>query len=265
MKRDEFAEAIAWLTTAIGKSLVDGESDQARAERKVRMNVYYECLGDLPIEAFRVACKRCAIERKYQSFPPIAELRELTVFAMQGAIKPMAWAEAWSIAHRACSRCDVNIPGSVEAAFADVPPLVRHAVKAFGFKALYNLPNNAVETARAQFRGVYEQLQEREQRTYLLPASLKKEIAAAGEAQKLAELPTPMKAVIDRIGKASCRIPPCTTFLSPSPTASTPRRPRPPANPAASSASCCGSPTALIFTTSAPAAAPSVARPSNWR
>jgi hypothetical protein len=201
MKRDEFFEAISWLTAAIGKSLVDGDSEQAAAERKVRMSVYYECLGDLPIEAFRVACKRCAMERKYQSFPPIAELRELAAFTLQGVAKPMGWGEAWAIARRACGNCDIESEGSVKRVFAEVPSLVQKAVEMFGFMALHNLPDNAIETARAQFRGIWEQLVERE-RMLLLPTALKKEIAAIGETERAA-LPLPVKALTEKIGAAS--------------------------------------------------------------
>jgi hypothetical protein len=180
MTKREFAGAIAWLSGAIGKQLADNE-----AERQARLEIYFECLGDLPLDAFRVACKRCAMERKYQSFPPIAELRELATETKRGEVQPMTGAEAFGIALNACGNCDNEVDGSIARAFTDVPPAVQAAIKQFGFMTLYNLPNNAIEIARAQFTKLYDAVAERERKTGLLPPGLVDEIGRIGQRRAL--------------------------------------------------------------------------------
>lgn len=179
MTKVEFAGAMAWLVAAIGRQIADAEN-----ERQARLEVYFECLGDLPLDAFRIACKRCAMERKYQSFPPIAELRELATETKRGEVQPMTGAEAFGLALEAIGRCDVDAPGTMYHYHA-LAPAVRAAVKKFGFMGLYNLPDNAIETARAQFTKLYDAIAERERLTGLLPSGMQKEIENIGERAKL--------------------------------------------------------------------------------
>jgi hypothetical protein len=112
---------------------------------------------DLPLSALS---KRCYLER----------LRIIRVILPgvrgEGAIKP---SKAFAIARRACAierkacgNCEIEVEGSFERAFAGVRPLVRKAVEKFGFQALYNLPKNAIDTARAKFVGIYKELVELE-------------------------------------------------------------------------------------------------------
>ncbi len=176
MTKPEFASVITWISVAIGKPIAD-----APEERNARMDVYFECLGDLPLPAFQIAAKRCAIERKYQSFPPIAELRELATETKKGQVKELGGGEAFGMALRAAGRCDVDVPESVVAAFADLPANVNEAVRQFGFMALYNMPSSQVETARAQFTKIFESIVERERKTGILPAPVQAEIQAIGE------------------------------------------------------------------------------------
>lgn len=173
MNATEFATEISWLETAIGKPLAEGQR-----EHDARQTVYFECLGDLSISAFRVAVRRCALERKYQSFPSIAELREFALDSQEGTVKRLSGSDAWGIAMRAVDKCDVDVEGSRERAFLNVPPIVELAVIQFGFMSLYNMPNNAVENARAQFCKLFDSLADTQRKTGLLPAPLRREIAA---------------------------------------------------------------------------------------
>lgn len=161
---------------------------------------YFELLADLPVDAFLVACKRALIESQYPTIPPIGVLRRLAVSAMQGHVVERTADEAWAIAMKAMARCDIEINGSVDRAFADCPPLVWKAVELFGFMAMYNLPDGAIETARAQFRRVYDGLVANEEALRLLPSSVKDAIALIGRKQKVPALPAPVAAIAGAIG-----------------------------------------------------------------
>jgi hypothetical protein len=177
MKLNEFAEVITWLSVAIGRPIADDAT-----QHEARMDVYFEMLGDLPLAAFKVAARRCAAERKYQSFPSIAELREMALETTKGTTKELTGAEAFGIALKACNNTDVDVDGSRERAFAKVPPNVKAALDVFGFRAMYNLPSGAIETARAQFTKIFEAIQEREKKTQILPAAVQKQIKEIGQA-----------------------------------------------------------------------------------
>lgn len=192
MTRIEFAEVMAWISVGIGKPIAESEQ-----EKVARLGVYFDCLGDLPLPALQLAAKRCVLERKYQSFPPVAELRELAVETTRGEVKPMSGADAWGIAMKAVGRCDVDVTGSVERAFAKVPEPVKRAVEQFGFMALYNLPSSNMETARAQFIRLFESIAELDRKTALLPVAMQKQIAMIG---KPPALPAPTQTVIAAIG-----------------------------------------------------------------
>lgn len=193
MTKGEFAEVIGFLELAIGKPI---HPDRSLALERTRL--YYGLLKDLPLPALRLAAERLVAERKWASFPQVAELRDLAVDSARGEVQQLSATEAWAIANRAVGRCDLDIPGSVERAFAGVPPLVKLAVDQFGFHALYN-PGGNLEAARAQFLRVYDALADRERRTLLLPASVRGALAAV-KSPKAGALPPQAAAKIARIG-----------------------------------------------------------------
>lgn len=202
MDRNEFSNVITWLEVAIGRTIVDDRADdQAGTNRKARMKVYYECLGDLPAAAFSIAAKRCAMERKYQSFPPIAELREFATETVHGQVKELTGPEAWGIAMRVIGKFDVAYSDAHKAKIlAEMPPIVHAAVSAFGFMAIYNLPSDAIETARAQFTKIFDNIAERERKTGLLPAPLHEQIKAIGSERVLQ---APVASALAKIGSES--------------------------------------------------------------
>ena len=173
MSRAEFGSIMAYIAAGCQFPL-----------SKEAAEVYFDLLGDLPQKALMIAAKRAVLHHVYRSFPPVALLREFGVDAMRGEVKAMTGGEAWAIATKACGSTDVDVQGSRERAFAKVPEIVKAAVDRFGFMALYNLPNNAVETARAQFVKVFDSIAERERKTDILPAAVQKEIAAMPEASR---------------------------------------------------------------------------------
>lgn len=178
MSNLEFGDVVSWLEIAFGKPLAD-----SKEARDKRANVYFEMLGKYPVDAFRVAARRIVRERKYQSFPSVAELQEFIIETLHGEIMELTAQEAFNVGMKACGQCDIESYGSVDRAFANIPEKVKRAVWAFGFMALYNLPSSAMETARAQFIKLYEALEERDHRDDLYPQSLKDEIKRIGRNQ----------------------------------------------------------------------------------
>ena len=179
MTRAEFREVMAYIEAGVRDGL-----------KRESAEVYYGLLKDLPVEALRLAAKRALLEHRYPTFPTIAMLRDFATLAIRGEVQDLPWGQAWKVATRAIARCDVDVDGSVERAFRDVPPIVRAAVEAFGFMALYNLPPAQMETARAHFRDIYDQLADRQRRTGLLPSVTRDELRSIADRQATKRLPS---------------------------------------------------------------------------
>lgn len=164
------------------------------------LEVYYAMLGDLPPKVLMIAGQKALLQPLYGKFPSIELLRRMAVEATAGEEVGVSPGEAWQMATRACWGCDIEVEGSVDRAFAKVPPLVRRAVEQFGFRSLYDLPGNSIETARAQFTRIYERIVAQEREQLLLPPAVRRQLA---EVEKLKELkPAPVVAkVLAGIGK----------------------------------------------------------------
>lgn len=182
--RTEFAKVMAFIAAAIQKPLATTHT----------LDVYYDLLGDLPLEALQIAAKRVVIEHRWATFPTVAEIREAAVSALSGQVTQMPSGEAWQIAWQTVGRMDPDIPTTVESAMASLPPLIAKAVRAFGVSAIC-YGREPVTVVRAQFVRIYEQLVQAEQKAALLPDSLKESIRQIGSAQAAK--------VISDIGKES--------------------------------------------------------------
>ncbi len=196
MTRKEFAATMAYLAAGCGKSLPDAS-----------MEVYFDLLGDLPVEALKAAAKRVSLEHKWATFPSVAELREAASETMRGQVKDISPAEAWEIAWAVACRHDPNQSGeyvsngkkfpSQWAAITDgMPQIVLDAINAFGARALI-YGQEPIGVLRGQFLKAFEQIAARHKRQALLPASLKKEIESNGKAK----LPAPVRHAIADLGK----------------------------------------------------------------
>lgn len=184
----DFASIMAWLATATGRAI--GETP---AERDARMEVYFDCLGDLSAEVLTIAAKRVTFDHPWSTFPSVAELRQAAAETLQGQIHQMIGGEAWQLAWSAAARIDPEVEGSTARACHGLPPLVIEAMRNFGIVALCQANPNF---ARTQFIEIFESLVARESRHALLPASVKK---AIGQAAK--ELPSSVKAITAQVGK----------------------------------------------------------------
>ena len=191
MTRAEFLTVMAWLSAAIGKPICDSAGPSAESERKARMDVYFECLGDLPLPVFQLAAKRVALNHRWATFPNVAELREAAARSMLGQVQPMSGGEAWQLAWQAVCKIDLEVEGSCERHTRGLPALVVEAMRAFGISALIAAEPNF---ARPQFIKIFDALVERDARRALLPASVRAAIVAIGQ-------PAPeIKAIAERIG-----------------------------------------------------------------
>lgn len=164
MTSEEFTRVMAYLISGYAKPL-----------DKTTVHVYLDALIDLPVEVFEIAAKTCLLQQKW--FPSVSELRDAAAQAMTGRLRDMPPAEAWAIAWRGIGKVDPEIRDSFERACRDMPPLVVEAIQTMGVVALC-MGKEPVSVVRAQFMKVYEQLQARNYRERLLPAALKRDIAA---------------------------------------------------------------------------------------
>ncbi len=166
----EFGEIMARLAAAYGTGF-------GKPMDEFTVAVYYDALGDIPLEALRVASKRVMMQQKW--FPTIHELRQAASETQAGEVTSLPPAEAWALAWRAACRIDPEVDGSVDRACAGLPLLVVEALRAFGVNAMV-YGKEPVGVIRGQFLKIYEQIQAKAQRERVLPAQLKQQIKAIG-------------------------------------------------------------------------------------
>lgn len=116
--------------------------------------LYVEALSDLPYPAVRAGIIKCMHTAHF--FPTVAEIRE----SSDSLIKHVdhsglpdageAWNEVMRWLQKNCLYSDKRTPWEHEE--------VRLAAERFGITALYELQTDQVNTARAQFRRIYEQI-----------------------------------------------------------------------------------------------------------
>src|SRR5262249_4373334 len=135
---------------------------------------------DLPLDVLKLAAKRVVLEHRWATFPTVAELRAAAAETMQGQVAELSPAEAWAIAWRVVGSTDPEVEGSFQRASKGVPPLVVEAIRAFGLNSLC-YGKEPVGVVRGQVLKVYEQLAAREQRTALMPASVRAAIEGIGK------------------------------------------------------------------------------------
>lgn len=170
MKKSEFLRVVAYLTAATGKALT-----------KDSVDVYFDLLGDLPLDAFQLAAKQVALEHKWATFPSVAELRSAATNVMVGS-DMISSAEAWQLAWRAAGRIDLDMDGSLQRACEGLPSLVVEAMRCYGISSLC-YGDDPIGVVRSQFIKIFDQLAERTRRSALLPASLKQAITEVSRKQ----------------------------------------------------------------------------------
>lgn len=173
MTRDEFALIMAYVSVSVGKPLSEDAAE-----------VYYDLLGDLPVEAMQISAKRVVLEHRWATFPLPAEFRQAAAETMRGKINELSPPEAWALAWEAAGKIDAEIDGSIDRACQSLPPLVFEAMRAFGINAIA-YGREPVGMVRTQFLKIFEQLQSRDRRQALLPVSMVQAIERIGTTSSL--------------------------------------------------------------------------------
>lgn len=194
----QFAEVIGKISAGCGKSL--------SAESQL---VYFDCLGDLDYEVFKLAAKRVLLSHPWATFPSIAELREAAALTARGEVVELSPAKAWELAWQRIGGVDLEIRGpyhangkvyadQLAAALDGLPDVLVKAIRAFGIPSLA-YGDDPPGVKRGQFMKVYEQIADDSKREAIMPADTRKAIEAIGERK---ELPAPVRLALAGIGKA---------------------------------------------------------------
>ena len=174
MNKIEFAKGALYLEEAFDCS-INARQPGDEPYRKRRMDIYFDALSDIPNSAWELACKRCVMERKYTSFPPVAELRELAIECVQGVVQEMTGIEAFGLAMSVINKIDTEVDGWHEKLLR-LPKAVQAAIRAVGFRSIYNIPSANREAARAQFARAYDAIKAREKRERLCTDKMRKQL-----------------------------------------------------------------------------------------
>jgi hypothetical protein len=163
MTRAEFAAVMAYLAAGTGKTI----SDEG-------MEVYFDLLGDLPLEILQLAAKRALLEGQYPVFPPAGTLRKLAVEVMRPVMSSI---EAWGLLLKAIRRFGYE---KEHKALASLPEPVAQVAERMGWQCLCD--SDAPDVIRAQFCKAFDAQQARDQAMGLLPDRVRLAIAqvAAG-------------------------------------------------------------------------------------
>lgn len=133
------------------------------------MELWYMQLGDLPYKALQMALNKWVATQKWS--PSIAELRAAALELMQAEKNAESWADGWgevvsAIRHMGMYR--------EKEALESMSKTTRKTVELLGFTNLCTSEN--VTADRANFRMIYESLQEREKLERQLPLRLREQI-----------------------------------------------------------------------------------------
>lgn len=200
MNKGEFAGCMAYLAATLNQSISEERSKQ-----------FYNLLGDLPLDVLRIACKRVVLEHPWPTFPSVAEIRQAASETILGQVAELPPAEAWRLASQAMAKIDCEIagpymarnregvmtqfPSQTAAVMANLPPLVRKTVSAYGVRA-WTQGREPIGVIRGQFLRMFEQNVAQFKRLALMPPALQKEI----EAKSPASLPSVAHNALSQIG-----------------------------------------------------------------
>jgi len=159
LTKHELVYALYVLFTGTGKTIIAKELD-----------VWYECLKDLPLAALQFAITRYLCEG--DDWPSIAKIRKLAGAAMHGEC--LSFGESFDAMLSAIRKHGFY---NEQEARAKLDGLTWRTVQCLGgWEAVCDSPTDQRSTLRAQFRMVYEGLREREESHRALPESVRPRI-----------------------------------------------------------------------------------------
>jgi len=157
MTKGEIAKILAVLAAAYPKFEVDD----------VKVQVWYEMLGDLEYSIVNIAIKKLIMQN---TFPPsIAEVRKAVTELMNP--EQVTSSEAWGEVTRAIRNYGYYCE---EEALASMSPITAQLVRYMGWREI--CMSEDIGVIRGQFLKMYQQVRERDRREMLLPADLRQGI-----------------------------------------------------------------------------------------
>ena len=159
MTLDDFETALNVLQAGIGKAM-----------SPEKIEVFYQCLKDLPLSALQTAITRYLCEG--DDWPSIAKIRKLAGSAMYGEC--LSFSESFDQMLSAVRKHGFY---DQQMARARLDDLTWRKVQGLGgWEAMCDSPIDQRATLRAQFRMTYEGLREREEKHRALPEAVRPRI-----------------------------------------------------------------------------------------
>lgn len=139
------------------------------------IKIWYQMLRDLEYRTANVAIQKYMMTNKFP--PTIADIRELSTTVQHGELPD--WGEGWEQVLQAIRKYGSYRP---QEAMDSMDELTRQCVERLGFKNICMSEN--INTDRANFRMIYEQLASRKQKEAVMPVGLLQEVERIRLAQQ---------------------------------------------------------------------------------
>jgi len=140
----EFTALMAFLSAGVGLEM-----------GRERVEVYYELLRDLDGDVLKESCRRALLEHEYNTIPPVALIRKLSVEV--SSPNRLTSDEAWNLVRQV-------IIGSIEK--EEIPDIVQKVARNVGWSTL---GMSTSERARMSFVSAYREAVDSDRRRRLLP------------------------------------------------------------------------------------------------
>lgn len=143
--------------------------------------VWFDLLRDLPAEVVRAAAKQVVLDHPYPNLPPVGAVRKAALELAQPTIPA---AKAWELFLAAVRKFgsgkrnlwaggQFHERDNEQAGLDSLPPQVRRAAQAFGWRTLCDTPPDELGLAQEQFRKTYGSLGESEKRLAIMPPEVR--------------------------------------------------------------------------------------------
>ena len=142
------------------------------------MELWFQELQDIPYEVAQAGLRQWVATNKWS--PSIAEIRDMASTVQNGVIPD--WGDGWEQVIKAIRKYGMY---QITEAMDSFDPITRQCVERLGFRNICLSEN--INTDRANFRMIYEQLQERKKKDAQLSEPLKNLISSIQTKQQMIE------------------------------------------------------------------------------
>jgi hypothetical protein len=170
LTKTEFVKVMLYISSGIQKPISDAT-----------LEVYWDLLGDLPLEALQTAARRVMLAHPWSMFLSIAELREAAITTLRGNIRELTAGEAWAVAWKVVSNTDPEVEGSFDRACQryKASRIVVDTILRMGLVALCG-SSSPVDVIRGQFTRAFDGIAAAEKAAALLPEKVKSSVREIG-------------------------------------------------------------------------------------